>query len=307
MLCMRMVCCIVDGAFDGARVYDVLRAQLGVSDGCVRRAKHVAGGIQLDGVPARANAPVRAGQQVALAIDAPGMPGSATDMAPQAGTVDVVHCDDDVLVVDKPAGLVMYPSPGHPDGTLANQVAAWLLAQGRRCGLHAVQRLDAGTSGLVVFALHSFAKERLAAQLHTDAFVREYAAVCEGWMEPDAGTIDVPVGLLSRSPNVFGVTREGKSAVTHYQVVERGRTLVGEPCSLVRLRLETGRTHQIRIHLAHVGHPLVGDDAYGCASSLIARPALHSQQVVFAHPVTGERVACESPLPPDIAALLASV
>ncbi|MDO4400910.1 MAG: RluA family pseudouridine synthase [Coriobacteriia bacterium] len=302
-----MVCCIVDGARDGARVYDVLRAQLGVSDGCVRRAKHVPGGIQLDGVPVRANAPVRAGQHVALAIDAPGMPGSATDMAPQAGAVDVAFCDDDVLVVDKPAGLVMYPSPGHPDGTLANRVAAWLLAQGRQCGLHAVQRLDAGTSGLVVFALHSFAKERLTAQLHTDAFVREYVAVCEGWLKPDVGSIEAPVGLLSRSPNVFGVTPEGKPALTRFRVMERRSTPAGEPCSIVRLRLETGRTHQIRIHMAHVGHPLVGDDAYGRASSFIARPALHSQRVVFAHPVTGERVACESPLPPDVAALTASV
>ena len=299
-----MVSCIVDGAHDGARVYDVLRMQLGVSDGCVRRAKHVPGGIQLDGAPERANAPVCAGQQVALAIDAPGMPGSFTDMAPQEGPMEAVYCDDDVLVVDKPAGLVIYPSPGHPDGTLANRVVAWLLAQGRRCGVHAVQRLDAGTSGLVVFALHSFAKERMAAQLHTEAFVREYVAVCEGWLEPDAGFVDVPVGLLSCSPNVFGATPEGKPAVTRFQVVERGRTPAGEPCSLVRLRLETGRTHQIRIHMAHVGHPLLGDDAYGRASGFIARPALHSQRVSFAHPVTGERVSCEAPLPRDIAALM---
>ena len=295
---MRAVSCIVDAERDGARLYDVLRTQMGASDGCVRRAKQVEGGLQVDGVPAFANARVRAGQRVVLAIDAPCMPGSSTDLAPETGEVRVVYADDDVVVVDKPAGLVMYPSPGHASGTLANRVAGWLAAQGRQAGLHAVHRLDAGTSGLVVFAFHSYAKERLQSQLH-GRFTREYLAICEGVPQPDVGVVDVPVGKLSTSPNVFGVLPGGKRAVTHYRVLEDAGSEAGR-ISLVRLRLETGRTHQIRIHMAHIGHPLVGDATYGKTSALIERPALHSWRMAFAHPVSGERVSCEATLPPDM-------
>ena len=302
---MRTVSCIADAAHDGARVYDVLREQLGASDGCVRRAKHIEGGLLLDGQPTWSNARVQAGQEVALAIEAPGLAGCSTDIAREDGPVAVVYADDDVLVVEKPADLVMYPSPSHPGGTLANRLAGWLAAQGRCCGLQAAHRLDRGTSGLVAFALNSYAKDRLQAQLHTDAFAREYLAVCEGWPDPCAGVVEVPLGKISTSPNVFGVVPDGKPATTRYQVVERGNAPDGSRCALVRLRLETGRTHQIRIHMAHIGHPLVGDDAYGTPSPAIARPALHSARLAFDHPVTGTHLELESPLPADMARLLA--
>ena len=299
-----MVSCIVDAAFDGMRVYDVLRGQLGASDGSVRRAKHVPAGLLLDGEPTWTKAPVKAGQEVSLVVDAPGMAGSSTDLAPEHGEVQVAFADDDMLVVEKPAGLVMYPSPGHPDGTLANRVAGWLRDQGRACGLHAVHRLDRETSGLVVFALNSYAKDRVQDQLHTDAFVREYQAVCVGWPAMDDGAIDAPLGKLSTSPNVFGVVPDGKPARTHYRVLFRGSGPQGQPRALVGLRLETGRTHQIRIHLAHIGHPLVGDAAYGCPSPEIGRAALHSARLAFTHPMTGKRLQFDSPLPLDMHALL---
>jgi len=302
---MRTVSCIVDAAYDGTRVYDVLREQLGASDGCVRRAKHIEGGLLLDGQPTWTNAHVKAGQEVALAIEAPGLAGSSTDIAPEDGPVSVVYTDDDVLVVEKPADLVMYPGPSHPGGTLANRLVGWLAARGRQCGLQAAHRLDRGTSGLVAFALNSYAKDRLQTQLHTEAFEREYLAVCKGWPSPSEGVVEVPLGKLSTSPNVFGVVPDGKPAITRYRVVERAESPAGGRCALVRLRLETGRTHQIRIHMAHIGHPLVGDDAYGTPSSAIARPALHSARLAFDHPVTGARLEFDSPLPADMARLLA--
>ena len=304
---MRTISCIVDEVHDGTRVYDVLRGQLGASDGCVRRAKQVEGGILLDGQPAFANKRVAVGQEVALAIDAPDMPGSASELAPEFDPVHVVHADDDLLVVDKPAGLVMYPSPSHSTGTLANRLAGWLVETGRRGGLHAVHRLDRGTSGLVVFALHSFAKERLQAQLHTGAFARAYQAVCEGIPVPPAGTIDAPLDRLTRNPSTFGVAPNGKQAVTHYMVRETVPAPADAPVaawSLVDLRLETGRTHQIRIHLAHIGCPLVGDATYGSASPRIDRPALHSSALSIVHPVTAEHLSFATPLPPDMAQLL---
>ncbi|MDO4533507.1 MAG: RluA family pseudouridine synthase [Coriobacteriia bacterium] len=294
----------MDAAFDGMRVYDVLRVQLGASDGSVRRAKHLPAGLLLDGETTWTKARVRTGQEVSLVIDAPGMAGSSTDLVPEEGPVQVVFADDDVLVVEKPAGIVMYPSPGHPDGTLANRVAGWLRDRGRQCGLHAVHRLDRETSGLVVFALNSYAKDRVQDQLHTDAFVREYRAVCVGWPATDAGTIDAPLGKRSTSPNVFGVLPDGKPAFTHYQVLCRGNGPQGQPRALVGVRLETGRTHQIRIHLAHIGHPLVGDAAYGSASADIDRAALHSAYLAFTHPITGRHMQFGSPMPPDMRALL---
>ena len=301
-----MVSCIVDAAFDGMRVYDVLRVQLGASDGSVRRAKHVPEGLLLDGKPTWTKARVQTGQELSLVIDAPGMAGSSTDLVPEQGEVQVAYADDDVLVVEKPAGLVMYPSPGHSNGTLANRVAGWLRDQGRQCGLHAVHRLDRETSGLVVFALNSYVKDRVQDQLHTDAFAREYRAVCVGWPAADAGSIDAPLGKLSTSPNVFGVLPDGKPALTHYEVLCRGKGPQRQPRALVGVRLETGRTHQIRIHLAHIGHPLVGDAAYGRASADIDRAALHSAHLAFTQPVTGKHLQLDAPMPPDMRALLVS-
>ena len=300
---MRFASCIVDAAHDGMPAYDVLRSQIGASDGSVRRAKHVEGGMLLDGVPAWARDTVREGQKLELAIAGPGLPGSHTELPAEHGPVSVVYADEDVVVLDKPAGLVMYPGPGHAEGTLANRLAGWLERQGMQAGVQAVHRLDAGTSGLVLFALHSFAKERLSAQLHTEDFARAYLAVCMGCPQPATGGIEVPLGKLSSHPNVYGVVADGKPAHTDYQVLASGPGAGGAPLSLVALQLQTGRTHQIRIHMAHIGHPLVGDDAYGRPSPLIARPALHSARLSFTHPVTRERLTFESALPQDMRAL----
>ena len=308
----RMVTCLASAAADDSAAepltaYRVLREQLGASDASVRRAKHVPGGIQVDGVPVWVNAPVRAGQRVSLAIAGPGLAGSETQVVPEPGFVSIVHADDDIVVVDKPAGLVMYPSPGHAGGTLANLLAGWMQREGRAGGLHAVHRLDRGTSGLVVFAFNSYAKDRLQAQLHTGSFAREYLAVCAGVPYPPYGTVDAPVGKLTQHPNTFGVVLGGKPSVTHYrveQVVGAAEAPDGNVRSLVRLQLETGRTHQIRIHMAHIGCPLVGDATYGEVSPLIARPALHSCGITLEHPVTSEKMTYLSPLPIDFQALL---
>lgn len=309
----RMVSCVAslpDGAADDETLtaYRVLREQLGASDASVRRAKHVAGGIRVDGEFVWVNAPVRVGQKVSLVIDGPGLAGSETRLEPEEGELAVVHADDDLVVVDKPAGLVMYPSPGHARGTLANRVSGWMRAQGISRGLHAVHRLDQGTSGLVVFAFNSYAKDRLQGQLHTGAFMREYLAVCEGVPDPCEGLVDAPVGRLTRHPNTYGVSPDGKPALTRYRVVKvvaaSGNGPTTRTLSLVRLRLETGRTHQIRIHMAHIGCPLVGDAAYGSPSPLIGRPALHSHSITLEHPVNSEKMTCVSPLPIDLQALV---
>lgn len=300
---LRMVSAEVNDAYDGLRVYDVLRAQMGLSDGCIRRAKRVEGGILLDGAPVFTNRRVETGQKVSLAFDGPGVPGSTTDLAPEAGSLQVLHADDDLLVVDKPAGLVMYPSPGHDGNTLANRVSGWLAARNRRCGIHAAHRLDRDTSGLAVFALNSLAKDRLQEQLHTGSFEREYLALCLGRPEPAEGSVEAPMGLLSRHPNVYGVASDGKPARTRYWAIGSW-SVQGTEITAVRLRLDTGRTHQIRIHLAHIGHPLLGDAAYGSASPLMARAALHSWRLRLVHPLSGERLQLECAPPADLQRLM---
>ncbi len=301
---LRYLNCVVDAACDGARVYDALRCQLRVSDGCVRRAKHVAGGILRNGEATWTNDRVQVGDVLAFAFDGPDFPGSSSDLASDFIGISVVYADDDLLVLEKPAGIVMYPSPGHAADSLANRVRGWLMAQGRTAGIQAVHRLDRDTSGLALFAFNSFAKERLQTQLHGESFVREYDAFCEGWPEQEEGVVEAPIGCIGVKPKRWGITPEGKPATTHYRVVERGEAPDGAPLALLRLRLETGRTHQIRIHMASLGHPLLGDAAYGTASAWIGRPALHSARVSFTHPVSGERCVFASALPEDMARLM---
>lgn len=300
---MRTVSCIVPERLDGHTVETVLYRVLQASTRCIRRAKRMEHGILLDGEPAWTIYPVRAGQRVSLRIDDPPQAGHRP-VPPQPGPVRYIYADEDLLVVDKPAGVVMYPGPGHADSTLLNFLLYEFAASGREGYPHAVNRIDGMTSGLVVFATSAYAKERLSAQLHTSAFERIYLALCEGVPWPAAGTVDAPIARLRAGSVGFGIDPTGKPARTHYRVVEAFALPDGRQASLVRLRLETGRTHQIRLHMAHLGHPLLGDRYYGHASNLIDRAALHSWQLSVAHPVTGATVSCTAPLPRDMARLL---
>lgn len=300
---MRFATCIVPERLDGHTVETVLRRVLHASTRCIRRAKRREHGIELDGNPAWTVHRVRAGQTVSLRIDdAPD--ANHEPVLPQPGPVAYAYADADLLVVDKPAGVVMYPGPGHRDGTLLNFMLHEFAASARAGYPHAVNRIDGMTSGLVVFATCAYAKERLSAQLHTPAFERTYLALCEGAFGKAQGTVDAPIGRLKPGSVGFGIDPQGKPARTHYRVLGAFALPDGAPASLVRLRLETGRTHQIRLHMAHLGHPLLGDRYYGNPSVLIGRAALHSWQLTVTQPVTGERVHCTAPLPPDMARLL---
>lgn len=221
--------------------------------------------------------------------------------------VAVVHEDADVVVVDKPPGLVVYPGAGHAAGTLAHGLVARYpeiggVGEPDRPGI--VHRLDRDTSGLLVVARSEAARARLVDMLAARDVVREYLALVAGSPESDAGMVDAPVGRSSREPTRMAVSAKGKEARTRYQVVSRWPA---EGVSLLRCRLETGRTHQIRVHLAAIGHPVVGDDTYrgrGAPQGLSPRLFLHAARLAFDHPVTGERIECESPLPPDLAAVV---
>ena len=279
----------------GADVNSLLRRRLGLSGTVLRRIKWLPDGITVDGVRVRYR--VQPGQTLSVRISDP---DSAGQPVPVDGPVDVVWEDADLAVVNKAPGVLVHPSHGHFDDTVGNYLMARWRKNGEEAGFHPVHRLDKGTTGLLAVAKHPYGQEKLKNQLHTGDFRRVYLAVCDGIPAPPEGIIDAPIGAVPGSLIAREVRADGKAARTHYRVLRTSGAR-----SLVELELETGRTHQIRVHMAHIGCPLTGDFLYGTEDhDLISRPALHSARLELTHPVTGERLALSLPLPEDMARLL---
>ncbi len=268
----------------------------------------VDGELRVDGREARPRERVEAGQTVELDTAAP-TPGA---VAAQPLSLDVVHTDADLLVINKPAGLVVHPGAGNPDHTLQNGLLhhdPGLVAL-PRCGI--VHRLDKDTTGLMVVARTPRAHVVLVAALAARRIRREYLALCHGEFS-GGGTVDAPITRHPRDRLKMAVQPGGREAVTHYRLLCRFRGL-----ALLRVRLETGRTHQIRVHMAHLRHPLVGDPVYGGRQRVppgltpqlraqvagFGRQALHAWRLALEHPVTGEPLAWQAPPPEDMTALL---
>ena len=262
------------------------------------------GEILVEGERTRPSARLREGEQVTGRVPEP-VPDT---LAPEAIPLAVAFEDEHLIVVDKPAGLVVHPAPGHRSGTLVNALLHHcenLSGVGgvRRPGI--VHRLDKDTSGLLVAAKGDAAHRGLAAQFRAHTVEREYLALARGAPRADAGSVDAPIGRHPSDRKKWSTrARTGREATTHWRVTER---LTGHV--LLRVRLETGRTHQIRVHLASVGLPVAGDPVYGggraeARALELDRQALHAAVLGFEHPVTGARVALESPLPHDLVVVL---
>jgi 23S rRNA pseudouridine1911/1915/1917 synthase len=240
-------------------------------------------------------------------VEVLGEPAPSGPPQPQPVPVRVVAADDAVIVVDKPPGLVVHPGAGHPDGTLVNGLLdrfPELAAVGDPARPGIVHRLDRDTSGLMVVARTPAAYDALVAALARREVERGYLALVWGAPAAGSGVVDAPIGRSVRRPTRMAVREGGREARTRYEVLRRFDT---PGVALVRCSLETGRTHQIRVHLAAIGHPVVGDPAYGGGRTgvAIARPFLHAATLAFAHPVTGEPQRFESALPPDLEQVLA--
>ena len=294
----RRLTLTVAAAWEGEKIDPLLRRELGLSGHGLKRIKWLEDGILLDGVRAITGRRVTAGQTLTVRVADPAHTELPT---PTPGPVDVVYEDGDLLVVNKAPGVLVHPGPGNGTDTLCNHIAWYLQQRGDSSGVHPVQRLDKGTSGLLVIAKHPVAQEKLKRQLHTPQFRRIYLAVCDGVPQPPQGRVDAPIGRVPGSLVERQVDSAGQQAATRYRVV---RTAGGR--ALVELELATGRTHQIRVHMAHLGCPLTGDFLYGQENkNLIGRPALHSAELFLTHPITGEPMHWQVPLPEDMAALMA--
>ncbi|MGZ5473529.1 MAG: RluA family pseudouridine synthase [Thermoanaerobaculia bacterium] len=270
------------------------------------------GRVRVDGAPAtKPSQRVESGQR--LEIDVPdALPAG---IASQDLPLTVLYEDADVAVIDKPAGLVVHPAAGHADGTLVNALLFHvkdLSGIGGEIRPGIVHRLDKDTSGVMIIAKHDAAHRRLTEDWNTERVRKEYVALVYGTPSSERGTVDAPIGRDPRDRKRMAVVAAGRAAITDYEVAERLRYV-----SLVRCRLRTGRTHQIRVHMKHLGHPIVGDPLYSGPQwrgipdkrvqkllSSLGRQMLHAARITFAHPTSGEAMSFEAPLPGDFASVI---
>ncbi|WP_312640784.1 RluA family pseudouridine synthase [Hydrogenoanaerobacterium sp.] len=271
--------------FDGMKIYDYLRKEQHLSYRLITSLKHIPEGIELNGVHARTIDHVKTGDILSVT-----MPPSENDSAISDICVPIVYDDEDVLIYNKPADMNCHQSRRVQNDTLANVFAGYCQRQNLELTFRCINRLDKNTSGLVMLA-----KNQHAAALLKNAAQKEYLALVHGVPAKRSGTIDAPISRINDVYTKRQVDENGQPAVTHYEVLA-----VGEGFSLIQLRLETGRTHQIRVHMASIGHPLAGDDMYGGDHSVISRQALHCARMTFISPISRRPVNATAPLAEDI-------
>ena len=296
---MRVLTHTVTPDEHGRAVRSVVPRVFRLGEHAYRRLK-VLGCIFVNSETARASLILSAGDVIEVRLPSEEA-GLVLDISPQDALPAsfIRYIDEDILVASKGAPLPTLPASHITSGTLREQIIAMLGADPAAFTYHPVNRLDKGTSGLMVIARHAHAQRLLTAQLHTGNFIREYLAVTEGVPAAMEGTIDAPIARLGTGAR-RAVREDGLHAVTHYRVVSTHGSR-----ALIRLRLETGRTHQIRVHLSHIGCPIAGDYLYGTQlPELCGRFALHSAHLICTQPITGQKIEIDEPLPDALAALL---
>lgn len=281
---------------DGATVRHILKAKLHFSSHAISRLTRAENGILVNGAHARTTRILRMGE--VLTVETGDHRAVKTRITPGPWPLPVVWEDGHLLIVNKPAGMTAHASNFLPDTPTVAGALAW--TRGTDFVFHSVNRLDKGTTGLMVVAKSGYIHDRLRRSLHTPLFYREYRGICVGCPEIEKGTVDASIGRDEASAVRRCIRADGAAAVSHYEVLARREGL-----SLLKLVPETGRTHQLRLHMAFIGCPLAGDWLYGREDpALIARPALHSYGLTLTHPVTGEILRLTAPLPEDMARLM---
>lgn len=278
----------VPDEFDGEKVNIFLRSGIGLSYRMVRSLKQIKGSMLLDGQPIRTIDPIRAGAKLTLTL-----PQDKSTAEPQQYEFEIIYEDNDILVINKPAGLAMHPTHNHQGDTLANAVAYYLKSKRKDAVFRVAGRLDKGTSGIVVCALHKMAASKLNGN-----YDKTYLAIVQGEYS-GSGTINAPIIRPDPMKTLRAVGEGGEEAITHWTSLSCNGSL-----SLLEITLETGRTHQIRVHFASLGTPLAGDEMYGGSTEKIRRHALHCAKLRLNHPVTGEEMVFTAPPPEDMNKIL---
>jgi 23S rRNA pseudouridine1911/1915/1917 synthase len=289
---METICKTILPEEEGSTVRHILKAELHFSSHAISRLTRAETGILVNGRRARTTQVLRAGDN--LVVETGDHAPPKVEIAPGNWPLPIIWEDGHLLVVNKPAGMTAHASNFLPDTPTVAGALAW--QRGPNFIFHPVNRLDKGTTGLMVIAKSGYVHDRLRYALHTTQFYREYRAICIGCPSPPSGVIDAPIGRNTASTVARMIRPDGSPAVTHYEVLSQENGL-----SLLRLLPETGRTHQLRVHMASLGCPLAGDWLYGIEDpALISRPALHSYALRMAHPVTGELLSFTAPVPVDM-------
>ena len=292
----RIITYTIDSASAGLRIEQYLRRR-GYSYQNLTQLKKMRESILINGVWSYMRTAVKDGDILTVHIQEP---ESSPNIPPVKLPLDIVYEDEDIVVVNKPAGMPVHPSLNNYENSLANGLMYYYQEQGKPFIFRCTNRLDRDTSGLTVVAKHMVSSSILSSMGMRHEITREYLAIVRGALKPSEGTIDAPIGRTGSSLIERKIDFEnGERAVTHYRVVEEQN---GH--SLVSLILETGRTHQIRVHMKYIGHPLVGDYLYNPDMEYIDRQALHSHRLSFTHPVTGEKMEFTAPLPTDMRKIL---
>jgi len=287
----------ITSEYEGYSIEKFLKAK-GYSSANITAIKKMPENVVIDGKWEHMNRKLMAGETLTVNISEE---ASSKQIPAVKMDLDIVYEDEDIMVINKPAGLPIHPSLNHYEDSLANGLAYYYESQGKPFIFRCVNRLDNNTSGLTVVAKHLVAAGILSTMVKNRELKREYLAIVEGHIEPDLGTIDAPIGRVDDTGIMRQVDFEkGESAVTHYQVMHEKN---GH--SLVSIHLETGRTHQIRVHFKYIGHPLVGDHLYNPSSKAMSRQALHSHRLEFKHPITGEAMEFVAEIPTDMKLCLA--
>ena len=286
---MRTITVTIEPELDSCTVKDVLSKRAFVSDTFCSRLKRRPGSIRLNGAPVYVTAHVHTGDTVAVAV---GDAEKDARIQPIALPLTIVYEDSDLLVIDKPNGLAVHPARDPNEITIENALAAYLPESENP---HPVSRLDRGTTGLLTVAKSGWAHSLMKTLQHSGGLQKEYLAVCVGIPKESHGTIDAPIGFFEGSSYRRIVRKDGMPSLSEYEVLQSYDGL-----SLLRMIPHTGRTHQLRVHMAYIGYPLLGDWLYGTRDERIARPALHAARLCFVHPLTGKKITLFAPLPEDM-------
>ncbi|MBP5598223.1 MAG: RluA family pseudouridine synthase [Pseudobutyrivibrio sp.] len=282
--------------YDGFPIDKYLKSK-GYSSANITAIKKMPNNMVIDGEWVHMNRKLKTGDILTVNISED---DSSEKIPPVKMDLDIVYEDEDIIVVNKPAGLPIHPSLNHYEDSLANGLAYYYESQGKPFIFRCANRLDKNTSGLTVIAKHLVSANILSTMVKNRQFHREYYAIVRGSLDEKSGTIDAPIGRVDDSIITRQVDFEnGERAVTHYEVIKENKEH-----SLVSIHLETGRTHQIRVHFKYIGHPLIGDHLYNPDYEYMTRQALHSHKIEFTHPITGEQLSFTADLPSDMQFIL---